>query len=226
MLSIFAIAALGVLGSGEAVSPITNMDSASPFAGDRLMEFGTVYVTAGSWSTVATEYEHFSNGKVFVSIIQSTTVDTFSFPLSPRITRVQAHGRAHFDVSLFYPSGDQCTQYTTPQRNDNFSAMLSWMVVEDGGYTLDSGKVQLVIGTQLVSSVPTLVYWSHRFGTYCSPTGGTEDVSQPAGFFTIQSMNDAADDKFMVVRVSGWDRVNGQCDFSWRQSLMWIQVRT
>lgn len=189
------------------------------------MEMGTAYVTSGIWTTIYTEYDSFANGKVFASIVQRDSAEIFDFPMVARIKNVRSTGQACFDISLFYPSRDKCQDYITPSINDTYSAVISWMVVEAGGYTLDDGKVQLVIGTELVSSLPTRVFWSHRFGTTCSLVGGLEDVSEPGGIFTIQSVNHPYEDMYMVPRVHGWERVGSQCDFSWKQSYMWVEVR-
>lgn len=167
-------------------SAITDMDTQAPYTRDRIMEVGTVYITAGVWTTVTTAYDSFANGKVFVSVIQSDTADILNIPVAPRIDNVRSSGRASFDVSLFLPSGEKCPDYSTPAFNDTLSAVLSWMVVEQGGFTLDEGRVQLVIDSAYVSGVPTRVYWSHSFGSYCSATGGVEDASEPSGFFTIE----------------------------------------
>ena len=216
-LLVSTLLAFGVsfLATAAASRPI-DMDTEREVSG-QFLEVGTAYVTAGTWTHVTTQYSGFSSGRVFVSIIQSETATTFSFPLAPRIQRTISFGQVTFDVSLFFPDGDRCQDYITPGVNDSFSAMITWMVVEDGGYTLDDGKIQFVIGTALVSSVPTRVFWSHRFGSLCSTTGGYDDVLEPGGIFTIQSVNSPSSDMFMVPRVSGWPRTEGDCEFSWKQ---------
>lgn len=220
MKSVFSITMLlalcgSFLATTAASRPI-DMDTEEEVSG-QFIEVGTAYVTAGVWTHIATEYSGFSKARVFVSIIQSESLTTFSFPLAPRIQRTVGIGQASFDVSLFYPDGEKCQDYITPGVNDTFGARISWMVVEDGGYTLEDGKIQFVIGTSLVSSVPTRVFWSHRFGTYCSNNGGFDDVFQPGAIFTIQSVNSPDSDMFMVPRVSGWERTEADCEFSWKQ---------
>jgi hypothetical protein len=114
----------------SAVSPITDIDTGEPFLGGRFMEMGTAYVTSGVWSTIRTEHDSFANGKVFVSIIQSDTVDIFDFPLTTRANSIRKTGQAQFEVSLFFPGGQKCPNYMTPDVNETYSAVISWMIVE------------------------------------------------------------------------------------------------
>jgi hypothetical protein len=216
-IAVLLSASLSLLCSAPlSAAQITDIDSGEEFNG-KFMEAGTVYVTSGLWTSVVSVHTNFSNAKVFVSILQSETMEIYSFPLVPRLRNVGSIGQAMFEISLFYPDGDECQGYVTPSVNGSIAATVAWMVVEAGGYTLDDGKLQLVIDTALVGGSPTRVFWSHRFGTYCSNTGGAEDISTPGGLFTIQTTNTYTGwSGFLVPRVSGWERVGTQCNYGWR----------
>jgi hypothetical protein len=210
---------LVILVLGTAYGAVVNLDNGQT-VNYTWIETGSTAVGSVEFITISTVKTSWTNPIVFISSPKYTGSEPDTQPYSSRINIVNDGGDFKFELKLYEPTGEECTNEWNTPTNTTSDYTVGWMVAEAGGYLINDVD-QFVITSYEVSAAVTKLTWPHKFGTTCNKDDDSGDDRAPGAIFTIQTL---VNHRYLITRTNPlWFKTYGSCSYAWQVGRVFLQ---